>query len=182
MKTWMLALLALGPLHLAASPNCPIEPADGAEKAFVRDLTSPLLGGQQTSGLLKDRRYKMASAAIEKLTSGSHDILRGSVLTLNALGNWGYYKGFCEGSLSESCIDFLPDEKLIQNQSPLMGSASMLLLWQAYSSVDGPQREKIANRIRGIYQNTPESEVLKSKRIKQIYREIFNIQLSRLMA
>lgn len=154
------------------------EKGTGFLKYLAHSFLRPLLGGSQTPGLMADRRYKAVAEAATRLTEMSPDVLHGSIVALHAQGSWDFYRSFCEGENSGSCSAFLPDESMIRVQSPLIGASSMLLLHRAYRSVKGKERENIANRIRNLYRETPETERLKSKTIQEIYREIFNPVLS----
>jgi hypothetical protein len=154
------------------------EKAPGFLKYLANSFLRPILGGSQTKGLLRDRRYQTAAEALTRLTEKSPDLLYGSLLTLNARGAWDFYKGFCEGKNADSCSAFLPTEEMIRNQSPLLGASSMLLLHRAYHSVGGKEREVIAERIRHLYREIPADETLKSRTIQEIYRELFPVRLS----
>jgi hypothetical protein len=150
---------------------------DSALKFYADAFLRPLLGGPLTPGAEQDPRYKQLNKILLKSTLQSGDLLNQSWISRYAKGSWGLYEGFCNLSNNDDCKYFVPDEKLIGNQSDLLAASSMLLLRSAYYSVDGKSRSDIAARIKTLYRITPKSNELQRRVIEAIYSEMLKFPI-----
>ncbi len=162
----------------AVSPslNCVLQiqaKAQGYLQMMANSFLKPLMGGGQVRGVPADKRYALFAREMTRVAEQSSHVLRDSLPAAHLRGAWGMYQGFCGPQNNVYCTDFLPNESLIDGQSPLLGASSMIMLRQAYFALDGPAREDVANRIRRLYERTPTSDVLKRKVINEIYQELF---------
>lgn len=152
------------------------EKSEGFLKYLANSFLRPLLGGPQSNGLPLDKRYQTIAAALVRSENRLTDPLHNSIMTEHARGAWSFYSGFCRPDNQEACIDFLPDEGQIDQQSPLLAASSMMLLRSAYLELSGKPKEDLANRIRKVYEQTKKPS-LQRKVIEQIFLELFGAQL-----
>lgn len=145
----------------------------GLSQYLANSFLAPLMGAGNPAGIITDRRYKTVAKALEELSVRTADATRRSFVSEFSKGDWRFYTLFCEQGNTEYCSVFLPDEKKVKSEAPLMAAASMLRLKTAYSVLKGKQRELIAKRIKNLYREIPENDRLRRKFIEEIYRELF---------
>lgn len=153
------------------------EKGEGMTQYLAASTLRPLLGGPQIAGVIKDGRYKNVENLITRLTLRSNDVLRESVIAGFAAGDWEFYKMFCEEGDTSGCKDFMPDEKFVKGERPLLAAASMMRLKKAFHVLKGKDQEVVAQRIKNLYRDIPESAALQRKFIDQIYKELFGMRL-----
>lgn len=146
---------------------------EGMARYLAHSYLRPLLGGGQISGVEKDPRYKVISDVFEQLTLRTNDVVQKSFVTEFSRGEWRFYTIFCEQGDTQYCSTFLPDEKKVGAEPPLLAAASMMRLRKAYQVLKGEQREIAASRLKRLYKEIPRSDSLKRKFIDQIYSELF---------
>lgn len=146
---------------------------EGMDRYLSASFLRPLLGGYQTPGTVKDPRYQTVAKALEQLALRSNDAVGKSFVSEFSRGDWRFYTLFCEKGDTGDCIDFLPDEKRVKSEAPLLAAASMLRLRQAYRVLSGKQRDRVAQRLKNLYREIPQESRLQRKFIDQIYQEIF---------
>jgi hypothetical protein len=152
------------------------EQGKGRTKYYAGSLLRPLIGGPVTEGLPQDSRYQKVSDLLLKMTVKSPDVINQSLLTLFAAGEWGFFSP-CEGTGYKKCPIFLPEEKDIRNQSPIIAAASMLHLQKAYLNLEGKEKKEAKDRIMSLYLNTPENAPLQREVIKRIYLQLFSTSI-----
>jgi hypothetical protein len=173
-------LRAESPAKVAEPLMCILEiqeKGEGMAKYLAASTLRPLMGGPQIAGVLKDARYKNVESLITRLTLRSNDVLRESVVAAFAAGDWEFYKMFCEQGDTSGCKDFMPDEKFVKGERPLLAAASMVRLKKAFHALKGKDQEIVAQRIKNLYRDIPESQALQRKFIDQIYNELFGMKL-----
>jgi hypothetical protein len=154
------------------------EKGNGFDQVLAASTLRPLLGGEQHKGIIKDARYRRTADLVAKLTMLSKDPLYNSVVAHYARGDWEFYKLFCEQGNTDFCVDFLPDEKKVKQDSPLLAAAGMIRLKKAYSVLNGKQREQIAQRLKNLYRDIPRNAALQRRFIDEIYLELFGRELT----
>ncbi len=154
------------------------EKGEGMTRYMAASTLRPLLGGKQIEGVLKDGRYKNVENLISKLTMRSPNVLKESVVAHFARGDWEFYKLFCEEGNTDFCSAFLPDEKTVRQEKPLLAAASMLRLKKAFVVLKGDEKKVVAQRIKNLYRDIPSDAALQRKFIDEIYREFFGMELS----
>lgn len=174
-------LRASKPAEVASPLACILElqeKGEGMTKYMAASTLKPLLGGPQINGVIKDGRYKNVENMISRLTLRTPDFLRESVVAHYARGDWEFYKLFCEQGDTEHCSTFLPDEDVVKNERPLLAAASMLRLKTAFHKLKGKDQEVVAKRLKNLYRDIPDKDLLQRKFIDQIYSELFGTKLS----
>lgn len=151
---------------------------EGMARVYAASALRPLLGGAQIEGVMRDRRYAQASKLLETLTARSADPLRDSVVARFAEGDWTFYKIFCEQGDTAYCTAFLPDEKNVRDQVPLLAAAAMLRLRKAYDALNGKPRAEVAQRLRNLYREIPRDQSIQRQFIDKIYEELFGRELT----
>lgn len=150
---------------------------EGMARYLAHSYLRPLLGGGQISGVEKDPRYKLIAEVFEKLALRSNDVVQKSFVTEFSRGEWRFYTVFCEQGDTQYCSTFLPDEKKVSAEPPLIAAASMMRLRKAYQVLKGEQRDIAATRLKNLYKEIPKTDALKRKFIDQIYNELFQKQI-----
>ena len=154
------------------------EHGEGRARLYAASVLRPLLGGSQLAGVMADRRYAQASRLIERMTAHAADPVADSVVSRYAGGDWTFYKLFCEEGNTDYCVAFLPDERKVRAESPLLAAAGILRLRKAYGVLRGPQREEVGQRIKTLYRDIPREDGLRRKFIDLVYEELFGRKLS----
>ncbi|MGE4132849.1 MAG: hypothetical protein AB7F86_14510 [Bdellovibrionales bacterium] len=144
----------------------------GMASYLAASFLRPLMGGEQTSGLVRDRRYKTVAKALEQLSQRAAEPLDSFVGRFSE-GDWKFYGLFCEQGDTQHCSVFLPSESEVIEQKPLLAAASILRLRQAYRVLQGDQRDLIEARIRKLHKSIPRTQVLQRKFIDKVYTELF---------
>jgi hypothetical protein len=144
----------------------------GLEKYFAGSFLRPLLGADQIEGLPKDKRFKKVSEILSHMTLAAENSSQSSVLAEFAQGEWGFYSP-CDRKKNKKCPIFLPEEKDIRDDAPLIAAASMLHLQKAYLALDGKEKREVEKRIKSLYKTIPKTSRLKRKVINEIYAELF---------
>ncbi|MGE3682611.1 MAG: hypothetical protein AB7G93_12870 [Bdellovibrionales bacterium] len=147
--------------------------SEGIARYLSSSFLRPILGGSQTPGLAKDKRYELVAKALERLALRAPDVVQSSFLTEFSRGDWRFYTLFCEQGNTEFCSVFLPDANKVTGEPPLLAAASMMRLRKAYQVLKGEQREHVALRLKQLYRDIPASSSLKRRVIEQIYDELF---------
>lgn len=145
----------------------------GMARYLSSSYLRPLLGGTQPPGIDPDPRYKVVARALEHLAMRSRDGVRESFVAEFARGDWRFYSLFCEQGNTEYCSAFLPDEKKIRSEPPVLAAASMMRLRKAFQVLRGSQRDLVAQRLKNLYRDLPKSDPLKRKFIEEIYQDLF---------
>lgn len=147
--------------------------SEGVARVFAASFLHTLMGGGQIDGLTKDARYRKLAAKLEELTLKNSDPVYKSIIAEFSHGDWQFYKLFCEQGDTSFCAEFLPDEKSVKSESPLIAAASLLRLKKAYHALKGKEREQVAMRLKNLYREIPQDAKLQRKFIEQIYKELF---------
>ena len=151
--------------------------SEGFDRYLSSSFLRPLLGGSQTPGTEKDPRYQIVAQVMEQLAMHAKDGVQRSFVTEFSRGDWRFYTLFCEQGNTEFCSRFLPDEHKVSSEPPLLAAASMMRLRKAYQVLKGEQRELVAKRIKNLYRDIPQSDLLRRKFIEEIYGELFQNQI-----
>jgi hypothetical protein len=147
--------------------------SEGFSRYLSSSFLRPMFGGGQTPGTQSDPRYQVVAKVLEQLAMRPADVIERSVVAEFSKGDWNFYTLFCEKGNTEYCSIFLPDEKRVKSEAPLLAAASMMRLRKAYQVLNGQQRDLIAARIKKLHHDIPHSDALKRKFIDQIYDELF---------
>jgi hypothetical protein len=147
--------------------------SSGVLKILAGDALRPLMGGHALAGRGVEKNSKKMAQLLKKVALRSPDVIHDSFLQDYTDGAWGFYDLFCKPPVTEHCFVFLPDEKQIQTENDLFGSSSMMILRNAYLTLQGKDRELVADRIKNLYQKISQDDFLKRKIIDQIYQELF---------
>lgn len=145
----------------------------GIARVFATSFLQTMLGAGQLDGLTKDARYRRLTEKLEELTLKTPDPVYQSVIAEFARGDWEFYKLFCEQGDTSFCTDFLPDEKSVKEDKPLLAAASLLRLKNAFHVLKGKEREKVAARLKNLFKEIPAENKLQRKFIDEIYKELF---------
>ena len=153
------------PLHcllLAQQEN------QGLDKYFSGNFLQPLMGSPQSKDFPDDPRFLKVAKRLQDLALKSSDLLRDSALAEFSKGEWTFFELW-----GENCFEFLPLEKRIYSEVPLMAASSMMHLQKAYFLFKGKRKKQIARRIKKLYKEIPQDQVLQRRVIDQIYKELF---------
>jgi len=163
-------------LKAVARPlNCLLqrqEAGTGMEKYYAGSLLRPLFGAREIDGLPDDPRFGKVAEILSRLTLKSDDIIKRSLITLFAKGEWGFYSP-CDTKKDNRCPIFLPEEEHVKNQPPLIAASLMIHLKDAYFLLKGKEKQEVATRIKNLYRSIPENSPIKLQDIDEIYFEIF---------
>lgn len=139
---------------------------------LLRPLASaalrPLLGGQALQGTTNDSRHEKIAKALTATSLQDRKFLK-----KYTRGQWSYYDLFCKLKDQSNCGVFLPSDKQIQEESPLIGASSLLLLRSAYKILHGKPKQQVAQQIKDLHQKITDSDPLKKQVIDEIYQEFF---------
>lgn len=147
--------------------------AEGMTKIFADGFLRTLFGGPKATGMKKDFRYEKVTKALIEHSLDAKDPINSSPMSEYMKGGWAFYKLMCQDGDTQFCATFLPDEKLVKDQTPMLSAASMLTLREAYLGLGGKQKQEVAERIKNIYFRLPDRNGLRRKVIDEIYFELF---------
>jgi hypothetical protein len=148
--------------------------APGMAKYMAEKYLNPFMGAPLPAAIKPSPAYLKVVAFLQGLTLSAVDPLADSVVSEYATGDWNFYHLFCEQGDTSYCPVFMPDEKQVKTQSPLLAAASLMRLRKAYQVLHGSSRDEVAQRLRRLYKNIPTGDKLQRRFIDQIYEELFN--------
>lgn len=132
-----------------------------------------LLGGPEIQGFTRGKEYDVVLKGLIVKNVNQKNLLKESEMSAYASSVWEEYKPFCKTTMAErDCVELLPDQKQISEQSELLGASSMMLLRSAYKQFSGATKKRVQELIVKLYRETPQEQILKRKVIDEIYFEM----------